>query len=197
MAGAMEVFRRNALANQRLEEEALAQRAAADENRRAAEMQAQERAAQMQQATAELGRGLHELAIGNLDYTIETVLAPEFEQLRHNFNRSITQVSETLSAVVASAHVIDGGAREVSESASDLSNRTEQQAASLEETAAALDEITANVKSFHSTGAGGSECRRRGSDQCGRLEPRAGPHDGSHEPDRGLLAADYQHHWCH
>lgn len=147
MAGAMEVFRRNALANQRLEEEALAQRASADENRRAAEMQAQERAAQMQQATAELGRGLHELAIGNLDYTIETVLAPEFEQLRHNFNRSITQVSETLSAVVASAHVIDGGAREVSESASDLSNRTEQQAASLEETAAALDEITANVKS--------------------------------------------------
>ncbi|WP_246658195.1 methyl-accepting chemotaxis protein [Rhizobium sp. FKY42] len=147
MAEAMEIFRRNALANQELEKDATAQRAAVEESRQENEVQARDRAVRMQQATSALGKGLHELASGNLLYTIDTPLTAEFEQLRADFNRSIRQLAETLSTVAGAAFVIDGGAREISVSASDLSNRTEQQAASLEETAAALDEITANVKS--------------------------------------------------
>lgn len=146
MASAMEIFQRNALTNRQLEEEARVQRAAADESREENETQSRERALRMQQATSVLGKGLQELAVGNLLHTIDTPLAAEFEQLRQDFNRSIRQLSETLSTVAGAAHIIDGGAREISGSANDLSNRTEQQAASLEQTAAALDQITTNVK---------------------------------------------------
>jgi methyl-accepting chemotaxis protein len=65
--------------------------------------------------------------------------------LRQDFNRSIQQLGDTLSAISSGISAIDDGTREISAGANDLSKRTEQQAASLEETAAALDEITANV----------------------------------------------------
>jgi methyl-accepting chemotaxis protein len=99
----------------------------------------------MTEATAGLARGLAQLADGNLTVQLSSPFAPEFETLRSDFNRAVSQLSETLAAVSQSTDSIDEGSREISQSTNDLSRRTEQQAASLEETAAALDQITINV----------------------------------------------------
>nr|CAD6630140.1 methyl-accepting chemotaxis protein [arsenite-oxidising bacterium NT-25] len=145
MAAAVEVFRANALENRRLEQEANAQRSQSEEQRRRAAEQERIRAEAMAQATTGLADGLKQLSAGNLGVQLTLSFAEEFEGLREDFNRSVMQLRETMTAVAESTSSIDSGSREISQSAEDLSKRTEQQAASLEETAAALDQITTNV----------------------------------------------------
>lgn len=145
MAGAVEIFRKNALENRRLEQETATQREHAEEQRRATAEQERVRAQDMAQATNGLADGLKQLAAGNLTFQLEQTFAADFESLRADFNAAVGQLRQTLAAVSQSTNSIDGGSREVSQSAEDLSKRTEQQAASLEETAAALDQITTNV----------------------------------------------------
>jgi methyl-accepting chemotaxis protein len=77
---------------------------------------------------------------------LQEPLAPQFEDLRQDFNTSVSQLRNALLSVGQSVSTVDGGAREISDASDNLSKRTEQQAASLEETAAALEEITSNVK---------------------------------------------------
>lgn len=145
MAAAVEVFRANAVANIRLEQEAAAGRSLSEEERqRKAEID-RVRAEEMAQATAGLGDGLKHLAGGDLSFQLVDPFAPDFENLRGDFNAAVAQLSDTLRAVADATGAIDSGSREVSASADDLSKRTEQQAAALEETAAALDQITVNV----------------------------------------------------
>ncbi|CAD7053890.1 methyl-accepting chemotaxis protein [Pseudorhizobium halotolerans] len=145
MADAVEVFRQNAAENRRLEQEANAQRSQSEEQRRRTAEQERIRAEAMAQATTGLADGLKQLSAGNLGVQLTQSFAEEFEGLREDFNRSVMQLRETMTAVAESTSSIDSGSREISQSAEDLSKRTEQQAASLEETAAALDQITTNV----------------------------------------------------
>ncbi|MBY5460863.1 methyl-accepting chemotaxis protein [Rhizobium leguminosarum] len=150
MAGAVDVFRKAAIANKRLEEEAEASRAHAEADRLRvlgeAEAAAQQR---LTEATAGLAGGLKRLATGDLSFQLTEPFSPDFEALRHDLNGAIAQLSETLRDVAHSTASIDSGSRGISQSADDLSQRTEKQASSLEETAAALDQITANVSSSH------------------------------------------------
>jgi methyl-accepting chemotaxis protein len=145
MASAVEVFRANAVANLRLEQEVEAQRNLTEGERRHKAEADRLRAEEMAQATAGLGKGLKHLASGDLTFQLAEPFAADFETLRSDFNAAVGQLSETLQAVTVATGAIDNGSREVSASADDLSKRTEQQAASLEETAAALDQITVNV----------------------------------------------------
>lgn len=145
MAAAVEVFRANAVANTRLESEATRQRELSESERNKRTVEDRARAGSMAEATAGLAQGLAQLASGNLSFELTSEFAPEFESLRSDFNRAVSQLSETLAAVSQSTDSIDDGSREISQSTNDLSKRTEQQAASLEETAAALDQITVNV----------------------------------------------------
>ncbi|EJT02264.1 methyl-accepting chemotaxis protein [Rhizobium sp. CCGE 510] len=147
MSAAVEVFRANALANKRLEEEAAANRNMSEEERRHKAEADRLRAEQMAQATSGLADGLKHLAGGDLGFQLSQSFAPDFESLRADFNAAVAQLQQTLRAVAQSTGQIDSGTREISISAQDLAKRTEQQAASLEETAAALDQITANVSS--------------------------------------------------
>ncbi|SES26760.1 methyl-accepting chemotaxis protein [Rhizobium sp. NFR03] len=146
MAGAVEVFRKAAINNTRLEQEADAARlqAETDRVRMAADAEATARVL-LQEATAGLATGLRRLAAGDLGFQLNDAFAPDFEALRHDLNGAIEQLAETMRAVAGASTQIDTGTREISASTEDLSKRTEQQAASLEETAAALDEITVNV----------------------------------------------------
>jgi methyl-accepting chemotaxis protein len=145
MAAAVEVFRANAQANAKLEQDAATQRHQTEEQRlRAAELD-RTRTEAMAQATNGLADGLKHLASGDLAFKLKQPFADDFESLRADFNVAISQLRTTLSSVAQAGTAIDSGAREVSQSADDLAKRTEQQAASLEETAAALDQITANV----------------------------------------------------
>jgi methyl-accepting chemotaxis protein len=145
MAGAVGVFRENAIANRQLEADASAQRDMSEAERRRVAEAEHRKASETTHATMQIGLGLQHLADGDLGFRLTEPFAADFEQLRQDFNRSVSQLSHALSAVASSAESIDSGSREISRSADDLSKRTEQQAASLEETAAALDEITANV----------------------------------------------------
>ncbi|UJW76758.1 HAMP domain-containing protein [Rhizobium sp. SL42] len=145
MATAVEVFRNNAVTNLRLESEASHQRDLSDGERAKRAEEDRKRTEAMADATSGLAGGLSQLASGNLTIELSTPFAPEFENLRIDFNRAVKQLAETLAAVSQSTDSIDDGSREISNSTNDLSKRTEQQAASLEETAAALDQITVNV----------------------------------------------------
>ncbi|MFK4259615.1 methyl-accepting chemotaxis protein [Agrobacterium tumefaciens] len=145
MAAAVEVFRINAVANLRLEQEAVANRSLSEQERQRKAEADRIRGEEMAQATAGLGEGLKHLASGDLSFRLANPFASDFETLRADFNTAVDQLAETLRAVANATNSIDTGSREVSASADDLSKRTEQQAASLEETAAALDQITVNV----------------------------------------------------
>jgi methyl-accepting chemotaxis protein len=145
MAAAVEVFRSNAVANARLEQQSVEQRELSDAERAKRSQEDRIRAEAMAEATTSLAGGLSALARGDLTVSLSSPFAPEFETLRSDFNKAVQQLSETLTAVSQSTDSIDDGSREISQSTNDLSKRTEQQAASLEETAAALDQITVNV----------------------------------------------------
>ncbi len=145
MAAAVAVFKENAIETIRLEAQASGERALADKERNLNVENQRIKAEQMRLATEGLALGLSHLAKGDLSFQLNSVFAPDFEALRHNFNASVLQLAKTLQSVAAAALSIDSGSREISRSSDDLSGRTEQQAASLEETAAALDQITTNV----------------------------------------------------
>jgi len=95
----------------------------------------------------ELRIGLKRLATGDLCSLLEQAFPEEYEQLREDFNRAVTTLSQAVQVVIDNAAEIDGEAREISNAAEDLSSRTERQAATLEETAAALDQLTSSVSS--------------------------------------------------
>jgi methyl-accepting chemotaxis protein len=146
MVKAVEVFRLSAIRNRELELEA--ERAGEQAERDRVEMQIAAEAeaeARMNKATGTLAQALRKLAAGDLLCEVNEAFAPQFEDLRHDFNRSVVQLRQALVGVGQSVATVTGGASEVSSASDDLSRRTEQQAASLEETAAALEQITANV----------------------------------------------------
>ena len=146
MAASAEVFRQNAIANRRLEEEAEASRGQTEAVRQANQQRMQDEAEKLRFATETLGDGLQRLAHGDISFQLNEPFAADYEPLRQNFNASLQQLAKTIGAVLHSVVSIDNGTREISDGANDLSRRTEQQAAALEETAAALDEITVNVR---------------------------------------------------
>lgn len=146
MAESMQVFREAALANKQLQADAEANRQQAEADRIAAQEKAEADAAErLKIATSGLATGLQRLAAGDLSFQLEEAFAPDFEALRHDFNKSIRQLSATMASITDSVSMMETGTREIANGTDDLSKRTERQAAALEETAAAVEEITANV----------------------------------------------------
>jgi methyl-accepting chemotaxis protein len=145
MAEAVEVFRKNAVANAELEQQATSARQEIEKTQAATRQRAEQEAANLRFATHTLGEGLKRLAQGDVSFQINEAFAPEYEELRKDFNTSLSQLGSAIGAVLATVEGMENGTREIAASANDLSKRTEQQAAALEETAAALDEITVNV----------------------------------------------------
>ncbi|WP_208248949.1 methyl-accepting chemotaxis protein [Rhizobium sp. T1470] len=143
MAGAVAVFRDNAVERLRLESEAERNRNLSDSERREREAQRATDAADLSRA---VGDGLRRLAAGDLASRIDTAFVGDLDTLRQDFNNSILRLNDTMQTVGANARSITAGASEIRASADELSKRTEQQAASVEETAAALEEITTTVK---------------------------------------------------
>jgi methyl-accepting chemotaxis protein len=146
MAAAVVAFKDAALEKLRLEGEGAEHRAAA-EAERGRNAEAQAIAARQQAVVVEaLAGGLARLSDGDLTFRIEAAFAPDYEQLKADFNATVTTLQQTMTVIGGNTTAMRSGAGEISQAADDLSRRTEQQAASLEETAAALDEITATVK---------------------------------------------------
>jgi len=146
MAGAVEIFRQNAITKNKMEADAERNRAQSEANRIADQQRAEEEAAErMRVATSGLAIGLKRLASGDLAFQLTESFAADFEPLREDFNTSVTQLAVALDSISSSVGTINNGSQEISSGANDLAKRTEQQAAALEETAAALEQITVNV----------------------------------------------------
>ncbi|CAN7493133.1 methyl-accepting chemotaxis protein [Phenylobacterium sp. LjRoot219] len=108
---------------------------------------AQARSAREQAVVVEaLQTALSGLSGGDLRVRVEAEFAPEYAQLKSDFNAAAIKLEEAMGEVVQKTAAITAAAGEISSAADNLSKRTEQQAASLEETAAALDQITATVR---------------------------------------------------
>ncbi|MEY8799109.1 methyl-accepting chemotaxis protein, partial [Leisingera sp. XS_AS12] len=90
---------------------------------------------QQQQVVDNLSNGLMCLAEGDFSQPIDTPFPPEYEQLRQNFNSTVSNLNATVQQVIAASGSIRSGAAEISQASDDLSHRTESQAATLEQTA--------------------------------------------------------------
>jgi methyl-accepting chemotaxis protein len=105
-----------------------------------------EQNAKAQQAVMDrLGNSLEKLANGALDCVLEDPFPESFEGLRHNFNKTVSELALIIEKLKSAAKLVDLDATNLNEGASQLSRRTENQAATLEETAAALDQISSGV----------------------------------------------------
>ncbi|TCL75668.1 HAMP domain-containing methyl-accepting chemotaxis protein [Rhizobium sp. BK251] len=147
MARALGVFKENALSKIRIEEQSEAERAAAEDERQRNDVEKRELDRQIDFAVNQLAAGLERLAQGDISTAIETPFIGRLEQLRQDFNSSLSRLHGTISQIRDNVELIQGNGNQMAQSAEDLSKRTEQQAASLEETAAAVDEITVTVRS--------------------------------------------------
>ena len=146
LAKALDVFRDAAIANRRLEGEAEEHRRTAERDRVMAQERAEADAAErLRVATSGLAFGLKRLAAGDLSFSIDETFAPEFEELRKDFNASVAQLGDTLCAIRDAAGTIDKGSSDIASGVGELSDRTEHQAKSLDETAIALSQITSHV----------------------------------------------------
>ena len=92
-------------------------------------------------------RELAQLADGNLTAEITQSFAPEYEELRTNFNDAVGALHTAMSKVSHTSALINATTSDTNSATIELSQRTENQAATLEQTAAALDELTASVRS--------------------------------------------------
>lgn len=159
MAGAMQVFKDNALHTRALERQQRETEQARAEEEARIRRAAEDAAITEQQAlvVGSFGAALKRLTDGDLIYQVTEPLPPAYEPLRGDFNSAIATLRETMRVITANAGVIRSGTEEITLASDNLSKRTEQQAANLEETAAALDEITATVKR---TAEGAADARK-------------------------------------
>lgn len=94
-----------------------------------------------------LRSALKSLSQRRLTDQITVAYAPEYEELRTDYNAALSSLETALTAITENAQTIHSEAVEITRAADDLASRTETQASTLEETAAALDQMTASVKS--------------------------------------------------
>ncbi|GAC1041680.1 methyl-accepting chemotaxis protein [Rhizobium sp. No.120] len=147
MARALGIFKENAISKIRIEEQSDEERAAAEHERQRNDAEKRELDRQIDYAVSELAAGLERLAQGDISATIETPFIGRLEQLRQDFNSSLSRLQHTLSQVRDNVEMIQSNGNQMATSAEALSKRTEQQASSLEQTAAAVDQITTTVRS--------------------------------------------------
>ncbi|MBB4953238.1 methyl-accepting chemotaxis protein [Agrobacterium vitis] len=146
IARSAEVFRQSAMEKQALE-------ARTEDARKAGEIELRERAAataaerdRLNAAVDALGKGLNQLAEGNLRAVINQEFPQEIERLRTDFNQVAAHLRNVMEEISVNSSSIQANANQMRSAADDLAKRTEQQAASLEQTSAALAEITETVR---------------------------------------------------
>jgi methyl-accepting chemotaxis protein len=86
------------------------------------------------------------LSRGDLTVDITTVFAPEFDELKNNFNAALLNLRELIGAVGESTAGILTGSGEIAQASEDLARRTESNAASLEQTSAAIAQMDNRLK---------------------------------------------------
>ena len=146
MAGAVQIFRENAIERARLEQDAEANRNLSEAERLERDAQKARESANVQFAVDKLAEGLSKLSDGDVSFRIDSAFTANLDAVRGDFNNSAEKLQTALRRVSENARGIDAGANEIKAATDDLAKRSEQQAAAVEQTAAALEEITTVVK---------------------------------------------------
>jgi len=136
MARALQVFKENAIAHNKAEEEANLLRVNAEKERNAQEARKAEEVSQTNEAVTAIGDGLKRLSEGDLTVHIQQPFTESLDGLRTNFNDSVSTLADTLGVVSGNVGAILTDSNNMQMAVGDLSVRTEQQAASLQEAAA-------------------------------------------------------------
>lgn len=129
MAGALQIFRDQAIAK----EQAEAAKARAD--------------ADQKMIVSLVSNKLEKLSEGDLTSKIDENVPESYAALKTNFNTAIANLSELIGALAEASHSIETGSTEIAAASDDLARRTESNAASLEETSAALAQMNDRLKS--------------------------------------------------
>ena len=95
---------------------------------------------------------------GDLTAEIHAEFAPEYAELKTNFNLALGALRDLIGSVGTSAGSIRVGSDEIAQASDDLARRTESSAASLAETSASLAQIDSRLKA--STTAAGRTVER-------------------------------------
>jgi len=151
MARALEVFRGNAVSKLEVEARADNDRKMADQERTDREFERAQLEKEVSSAVRTLGEALSRLARGDISQTIDRHFHPNLEQLRRDFNHSLSVLRDTVFHIEENTQQIKWGTNELFNASDDLSRRTERQAASLEETAAAVEQVTLTVRNSSET----------------------------------------------
>jgi methyl-accepting chemotaxis protein len=141
----LRIFRDAALEKERLQTESEHARRAAREERERSEAAQQDVSRRQSAVVTSLAAALGSLSSGDLTVRLNEPFAPEYEELRRDFNDAVSQLQQAIAAVVANAGSIQLGTGEIRAASSDLSGRTEQQAATIEETTASVEQVTERV----------------------------------------------------
>lgn len=101
----------------------------------------------MQTVANDLAVNLKGLADGDLSVRMEKEYEGIFKQLKDDFNRTCTKLSDIVGRIKMISTDVTSQSDDMANSSEGLANRTEQQASTLEETAASMEELTSTVKS--------------------------------------------------
>ena len=153
VAVALETFRHKLAHGRELEETTARQRAEAELQRQRSEDERSgteaERLqnAETQRAVVEsLGRGLAQLADGNLSYRIAEAFPGAYEGLRTAYNSSLERFADVVTQLRDTSGSLKQATGEILSGANDLADRTTRQAAAIEETSAAMEQLASTVK---------------------------------------------------
>ncbi len=146
MAGAVQIFKDNAEAQEKLEGEALLFQKNLDIKLRETEAAFETAGREQKKVVETLAALLGSVAAGDLTVRMQGNVPAAYGALRTDFNTAMETLQAAMQDILQASGAVRAGADEITQASDDLSRRTEQQSASLEETAAALDEITATVR---------------------------------------------------
>lgn len=97
-------------------------------------------------AINDIGRGLGEIAKGNLTVTTSFLYKGDFEALKESILTILASLNDTLGQINQSSDQVSAGSDQVSSGAQALSQGATEQASSVEELAATITEISHQVK---------------------------------------------------
>ena len=117
----------------------------AETNLENARTRAEALAAGQSHVVSELKAAMQSLASGSLTSRIEMAFPNDYEELRQDFNSSVSSLDDAISKVLSSASQIGLDVDGVADAITDFASRTEHQASTLQETSSALAELSKSV----------------------------------------------------
>ena len=118
---------------------------AAQQQLREAEARQQAMQAAQEKVVDALRIGMRDISNGDLTGRLNDAFAPEYEQLRTDFNDALENLTRAMRNIAQQTSEMHSETAEIVKAADDMSQRTERQAMTLQDTAASLDELTTNI----------------------------------------------------